>query len=122
MSARSARTNGGIAPRSDKSSDRNSIAPMPAAAAFSPAAVSSSVSLREMATTRYPAPASWVAIASPRPRLPPVTMMLRTRAHQLSGRGQLERGYEAQQAWNLVRRECAPAGVQKLVLDLIECL
>src|SRR2546421_3285506 len=55
---------------------------------------SSSLSVRAMAIARYPPAASVVAIASPIPRLPPVTTTLRIGTHQFPGRGNLERRHD----------------------------
>src|SRR5258708_28199487 len=59
-------------------------------------------------------------MASPRPRLPPVTMTLRTGTHQLAGAAQLQGGDETQLRRDLVCGQHAAAGAQQVTLDFIE--
>src|SRR2546421_2273648 len=85
----------------------------------SPAAMaqrSSSLSVRAMAIARYPAAASVVAIASPIPRLPPVTTTLRIGTHQFPGRGNLQCRHDANAHRYLVRRQVTTARLQNLAL------
>src|SRR5450432_28707 len=65
------------------------------------AACRGSVGERAIAITWYPAALSAVAIPSPKPRLAPVTMTLRTGAHQLSGRRDLKRRHETDHGGDL---------------------
>src|ERR1700678_3705602 len=58
-------------------------------------------------------------MARPRPRLPPVTMTLRTGTHQLPGGGELQLPNEAQAGRDLVGGQDAPARFQKIVLDVL---
>src|ERR1700749_2473874 len=83
------------------------------------AARNSSLSRRATAMTLKPAPASRRPIASPMPRLPPVTRTLRIGTRELARGRHVERFDEANYRWHLVRgQRCAAIG-QDLVADLL---
>ena len=74
-------------PQSDRSQARNSIAPRPSCGAWRAAAVELRAHLAGDGDDAIAGGRERAAIASPSPRLPPVTMTLRTGAHQLAGGG-----------------------------------
>src|ERR1043166_6766197 len=79
---------------------------------------SSSLILRAIAMTQYPHSASLRAMPSPRPRLPPVTTILRMVAHQLAGLGDVEGRHEADRGRHLVLGKIGAARLHDLAFEL----
>src|SRR5262249_24497372 len=75
-----------------------------------------------MTTTRYPASTSLREMPRPKPRLPPVTMILRIVAHYLSSRTDGESRDKVQRRRNHVTRESLPAEPQNLILEFTTLL
>src|SRR5437762_876537 len=71
-----------------------------------------------MAMARYPAPASRRTMPRPRPRLPPVTMTLRSMARDLARRRDGERRDEGDRRGHLVAGKLAETELQELVGEL----
>src|SRR5262249_16503371 len=114
--SRSALTKAGSASIALRSQGRKCRLPCLAAPT---AARNSSLSRRATAIALKPAFASLSAIASPMPRLPPVTRTLRIGARQLSGRRHVQRLDEADHRRYLVRSQRGAAIGQDLLTDFL---
>src|SRR5579862_2064800 len=78
-----------------------------------------SLSVRAMASARYPAAASVCAMESPSPRLAPVTITLRIGAHQFSGSRYLERWHDPHHGRDLMRGEHPATLLDDVVRDRV---
>src|SRR5689334_17098091 len=95
-------------------------APHPAIGAACMALVSAPLSRRAMAMTSWPAARSVVAIPSPSPRLPPVTMTLGIATPEFAGRRDLECVDDADRRRNLERGQRAPTRGEDLGLGALD--
>src|SRR5215831_4990050 len=107
-----------ISARLARSKGRKWMAPVDAALRSAMAQASASLSRRAMAMTRSPAEANLRKVASPSPRLPPVTMTLRMTARQFAGVGDMQGCNETHERRDLVAGQMLLAELANLTFGL----